>query len=94
VKSREELLQSIASARTLAQSYLAGSDTFLLTRIPRVVVMLDMMEARVLAVPEMLEPDAFDDIPLGRYAAREFEQPNEESLVKALCHIQYALKRR
>jgi hypothetical protein len=97
MKSRDELLESLASARSLAQSYLswgnANLHAYLSPRIPKVVLMLDMMEARVRAEPEMLEPSAFDDIPLGLYAVRELDQIDGDKLATALCHIQHALKR-
>ena len=96
--SREELLESIASARALAQSYLSRDDlrlrSYMSTRIPNIVKMLDMMEVRVSASPEMLQPNAFDDIPLGLYAVREFDQIDGDRLTLALCRVQHALKHR
>jgi hypothetical protein len=94
--SRDELLDAIASARSLAQSYVnfgtANQQAYLARRVPGVVAMLDKMEERVRASAVMLEPEAFDDIPLGLYAVRELEDVDMH-LSKVLCHIQYALKR-
>jgi hypothetical protein len=96
MKSRDELLESIASARTLARSYLATGNarlrSYLSTRIPLVVKMLDMMEERVRASPAMLEANAFDDIPLGLHAVRELEDIDPD-LSRVLCRVQQALKR-
>jgi hypothetical protein len=95
MNSREELLEAIAAARTLAQSYLVNADAFLLARIPDVVRMLDMMEERVRATPDMPEPDAFDDIPLGLYAVRELDEIDDDHrLSTVLCNIPYSLKHR
>ena len=90
--TRDELLQAIVSARTFAQSYLAGGDGYLLVRTPKVVAMLDIMEARVRASPQMPEPDAFDDVPLGLYAVRELEELDGARLTKVLCRLNLALK--
>jgi hypothetical protein len=94
MNTREELLEAIAAARALAQSYLVNADAFLLHRIPDVVRMLDMMEERVRATPAMPGPDAFDDIPLGLYAVRELDEIDDHRLSTVLCNIPYSLKHR
>jgi hypothetical protein len=77
--SRDELLESIAAARTLAPQdrHDAGHDG-----------------GKGRGRTRDARPDAFDDIPLGLCAVRELDQPDEQSLVAALCDIPYRLKHR
>ena len=94
MKSREALLQSIASARTFTQSYVGSADPYLLHRIPMVIKMLDMMEERIRASTEVPGPDAFDDIRLGLYAVRELDEIDNHRLSNVLCSVDHLLKHR
>jgi len=91
-KSREEILNDIASVRAVARSYLGSEDAFLRPRIPFVIEMLDMIEARVQAMTWPPEYGAFDDINIGLYAVRELDEIDDGRLSDPVCKLDYTLK--
>lgn len=94
LKSREEILEAIAAARTIMLSYLVRPElaSFLGTRLPHVVEMLDAIEARVRATDWPPRTGTFEDVRIGLYAVRELDEIDDHALSRPLYELDYALK--
>jgi hypothetical protein len=93
MKTRNELLTAVASARTLAQSYLLGKGRFAHAQITTALGMLDDIEARIRSA-QAPAADVFTDVRLGLYAVRNLDEVDEGRLSLALCALDDALKDR